>query len=191
MASTTGIINSAIRKLGASRITGRDDGSRNANIADDIYDDVLEKTLRSANWKFAKTLAKLARSSVDPAFGFDYTYEQPSDYVRTVAVYNNDAGVGIARYKLHGDGFHSNDEEIYLEYIRLETDPNKMTADFRECLAYDLAKEMSTPIKAGKAIRDRLTKDYEDIRAIAKSQDSIEDLPEQVSEGQWIEDRSR
>ena len=53
MASETGIINSALRKLGATRIVNRTDGSVSANIADDLFNDVRDRMLRSGKWNFA------------------------------------------------------------------------------------------------------------------------------------------
>jgi hypothetical protein len=191
MASETGIINSALRKIGAARITTRTDGSRNANIANDLYDVVLESLLRSHNWNWAKTEAQLGRSTTEPILksGFRYIYIKPADWIRTIAAFDNDAAVGRVTYQLKASGFYTDAEEFYIDYVRLETDPNQMTADFREAFAQELATEMSTPIKAGKAIRDRLEKRGGEDLVTAKGSDAIEDDPEQMPEGSWVDDR--
>jgi hypothetical protein len=191
MASETSIINSAIRKVGAGRITSRLDGSRNANIANDLYDVVLENLLRSHNWNWAKTEAELARSGTAPILsgGFKYIYAKPADWLRTIAAYDNNAGLGRVSYQLKASGYYTSAEKFFIDYVRLETDPNQMTADFREAFAFELAMQMSTPIKAGKAIRDRLERRGGTDLVKAKGSDAIEDLPEQLPEGSWVDTR--
>jgi len=191
MASEIGIINSALRKLGASRITGRNDGSRNANLADDLYDDVRDRMLRSGKWNFAKTRAQLSRSLDTPDSGFNYIYVKPTDWLKNIAVYDNDAAVGSVSFNIEAEGYHSSAEELYIAYIKEVSDPNQMTADFREALAFELSKQFSTTIKAGKGLRDRLEKDGDIAVSEAKSADATEDQPEQQPEGSWVEDRAR
>lgn len=191
MASETGIINSALRKLGATRITSRTDGSVSGNIANDLYDNIRDKMLRSGKWNFAVTRAQLARSTDTPSSGFDYIYEKPADWLKNVAVWDNDQAVGTVKFSLESEGYHCSAEEVYIKYIKLVTDPNQMTADFREAFSFELAKQMSTPIKAGKAIRDRLKADGDGELSSAKSMDATEDLPEQMPEGSWVDDRGR
>lgn len=191
MASETGIINSALRKVGASRITSRLDGSRNGNIANDLYDIILEDMLRSHNWNWARTEIELARGGTPILVGgFKYIYTRPSDWMRTIAAYDNDAGLGRVTYRLKADGFYTSAENFFIDYVRLETDPNQMTADFREAFAHQLAMQMSTPIKAGKAIRDRLEKRGDRDLVQSKGSDAIEDLPEQFPEGSWVDERA-
>jgi hypothetical protein len=43
MSSETDVINTALRRVGAERITSRLDGTKAANVANDIYDGILNK----------------------------------------------------------------------------------------------------------------------------------------------------
>ena len=53
MPAETDIVNVALRKIGATAITALDDGSTNANIAQDLYDEIRDSLLRSHPWNFA------------------------------------------------------------------------------------------------------------------------------------------
>jgi hypothetical protein len=191
MASETGIINSALRKLGATRIVNRTDGSVSANIADDLFNDVRDRMLRSGKWNFAITRAQLARSGTSDISIFNYIYARPANWLKGLAAWDNDQSRGVVDFLLENEGYHTSAEEFYIRYIKFVTDANVMTVDFREALAWELAKQMSTPIKTGKAIRDRLEKDSEGSLSHAKSMDAQEDLPEQQPEGFWVDDRAR
>ena len=99
MPSNTDIANVTMRLLKANRITSLTDGSNNANAANDVFDEVRDNLLRAHNWKFALKWVKLAQSNTSPVFEFDNAYVLPADWIRTVSVHDNDAGVGTVLYK--------------------------------------------------------------------------------------------
>ena len=61
MASVVGICNSALVKIGATRIISLTEGSKNANLCDEQYEKVRNDLLRSHAWNFATARRKLAR----------------------------------------------------------------------------------------------------------------------------------
>lgn len=191
MASVTGIINVALRQLGATRITSLTDGSKNANVANDIFEPVRDSFLRSHTWNFATSRVQLAQLSTDPAFGFDNAFQLPADWLRTVSVHDNDAGVGVVPYRIEGDQLHADVEEIYLRYIKKVTDPNAMTPDFREALSYILAERMAIPVAESNTLRELMREGAERYSRLARSADAVEDYPEDFPAGSWVEDRNR
>ena len=74
MASVTDIVNVALRKLKANRITSITDGSNNANAANDVYDETRDALLRGHTWKFGQRRKSLARLTATPTFEFDHAY---------------------------------------------------------------------------------------------------------------------
>ena len=189
MASKTGIINLALRNIAASRITSATDGSKNANVANDLYDETLERCLRAGNWNFATHRVKLVQLAAAPVSGFKNAFTKPADWVRTVAVHDNDQGVGTVKFKLEGIGFLSDVEELWLTYVRLEVDPNQMTADFRDYFARELAKGMALSVAASNTVREENREEVKAAKGTALSVDAIEDIPEQQPQGSWVEDR--
>lgn len=59
MATDVEIVNLALVRLGATRITSLSDGSRNANEANAIYNMIRNEVLRGHTWKFAMRRATL------------------------------------------------------------------------------------------------------------------------------------
>ena len=68
----------------------------------------------------------LARESAAPVSGFDFQYVLPADWLRTVAVHDNDAGLGAAAYRIEAGKILTNATEIWIRYVCQVTDANLM-----------------------------------------------------------------
>jgi len=192
MASEVGIVNSAGIKIGAKqRIISFEDGTPLANLGADRYHEIRDELLRGHPWNFAEDRAKLARSSETPEFKYAYKYALPTGWMRTVAVYDNDAGVGWVDYKEEKGFILSNAEDIYLVFVFQVTDPNLMTPDFRECIAMQLASEGAIPIVQSKSLSEKWEKRFDKQLIKAKSNDSQGDKPDRRPDGSWTSRRFR
>ncbi len=189
MASVVGISNSALVKLGATRIISLTEGTKNANLAGEQYEKVRDDLLRAHSWNFAMARAKLAQLSDAPAFGFDYAYQLPSDFLRAVSVHPGDAGAGNVPYKIEGRQLLAGATDIYLRYVRQVTDPNQMDAMFRETLAWALAVDLSIPITQTGTTREHMKDGLVAALSRAKSVDAIEDYPEAEPSSIWVSGR--
>lgn len=186
MATVVGICNRALQKIGATRITGLDQGTKNANECNDAYEPLRDRLLRSHYWNFATRRAKLAQLSEVPASEWDHFYALPDDWLRTVEIHGNDAGAGRASYA-HEDGkVASSFDELWMIYIAQITDPNTMTSDFREYLSVALAHDLAISIGNSGTQKDRLKVDLRDAKLLAISTDAQDDPPEDWPDGDWI-----
>ena len=193
MASDTDIINFALRRVGAERITSRTDGTKGANVANDIYDELLDDMLRSHPWNFATKRKKLAQSSTDPVYEFDHAYPLPSDWLRTISVSDNDAGYGTILYRMElvADvrAIVTSADDVWLRYVSRVTDPNIMTADFRKAFASALARDLSIPIASSNALHDRMSLLANSALLKARSSDALGASPELRPRGSWAASR--
>lgn len=192
-ASTTTVINGALRRLGGERITSIDDGSVNANYALDIYDDLLEDSLRSHDWNFATKRVKLSQLVAVPVFGYDKAYALPADWLRNTAPKDNDAGVSTFDYKvetLEGQRvLVASREDIWLRYIYLLEDPVKWSADFRMFMILALARDLAIPVASSNALRDRFEIAASRKLAQAKAIDAMDSFPDRRPRGSWVTSR--
>lgn len=191
MASITGICNVAMQFLGASRITSITDGSKNANVLNDIYDETRDQLLRAHLWNFAMSRVKLARASTAPAFGFAYAYTLPSGWLRTASVHDNDDGRGTIVYREEGQSILADAEDVYLTYVARIEDPNAMTADFRRALSAELARAAAVPIMDSGTLQDRMAALADRYLAGARSTDAQAGTPGERPQGSWITRRFR
>lgn len=192
MASETDIVNSALRKIAARPIVSLNDGSPNANAADDLYEPLRDELLRSHIWNFSVKRQKLAQSAITPAFEFDYQYVVPSDFLRVVSVYDNDAGTGESdlRYKVEYDDtdgtvIRTDAKDVWLRYVAKSIDPNNMSPQFREVLAFRLAMDLAIGIANSNTLSELMASRFKSAYIQAKSADAIEDYPEELPEGSW------
>lgn len=193
MPAETDIINVALRKIGGSAITDLGDGSPNANVADDLYEEVRDNLLRSHPWNFATKRQKLARMTAVPTTEFDHAFTLPADWLRTVSVSDNDSGTGHVLYRMElVDGSRAilaNIEDCYLRYISQVSDPNVMTPDFRIALSTVLAMEMALPVAASNTMHELMARQFQTAIAKAKATDAQGASPERRPRGSWANSR--
>jgi hypothetical protein len=193
VASETGIVNVGLRLIGQQPITSLTDGSPSANAANDIYEELRDDILRSHPWNFATKRVKLARSTTAPAFGFDYAYPLPSDWLRTMSVHNNDAGAGTIVFQEEQIGatgaIVTSADEVYLRYVARVTDPNLMSADFRRVLEYGLARDLAVPLASSNTLRAENSKEFTRAMSRARSADGMGGFPQRRPIGSWTNQR--
>ncbi len=192
--SETDITNRALRLLKAQRITSLTDGSNNANTADDVYNGVREEVLRAHTWHFGRKLVELARLSTAPVFGFDHAYALPSDWIRSVSLHDNDAGLGNVAFEeaeVAGAGaLLCSVENAFLRYVYNLADANRMSADCRTAFVYALAVQMPGISNISIAGWDRLEKEARRKMTRAKSSDSLGSPAQQRPVGSWVTSRN-
>lgn len=191
MPSEIDIANSALRKIGAETITSLDQGSPSANFMDDRFDEARNELLRMHPWNFATKRAELAREETAPAFEFTYFYTLPADWMRTLYAFDNDAGVGHFDYAEENGKIAANSEQVFLLYVYRCEDPNLMTADFREALAWRLAMDAATGLANSAGLFDRMAEGFERTLAAAKSTDAQSHRARPLPRGSWVTSRSR
>ena len=194
MVAPVDIVNSALRRLGGTRIVDINQTIQNADVARDIYDGLLEDTLRRHKWKFASKTVKLARLTEVPTFEFDYAYALPSDWLRNVEVSPDIEGVGHMVYRIEIVGnpgeekrvLVSSEEDVYLRYVSFLENPNFWTADFKEAFTLILARELAIALTSSRSLRDQIRIDARSALGRAMSTDSQGSTPTQQPRGSWV-----
>ncbi len=192
MATEAGICNSALSKLGNNRIVSLTEGTPAANLCLEQYGKLRDHLLRAHDWNFAASRVKLAQLSNTPAFGYDFQYALPSDWMRTISVHPTDSrndvltDYAIESTEAEGRVLRTDHPHVYLRYVRRLTDPNVMDPAFREALAWRLAMELAVPLAKSGSLRDRMERGFEDALAVAKSIDGQDDPPQALPAGAWV-----
>lgn len=178
-----------MRLLKSTRITNLTDGTNNANAANDVFAEVRDGLLRTHHWNFATKRQKLAQSATAPTFEFDYAYPLPADWLRTIGVYDNDAGYGSVLYReeeVDNQGaIATNSDEIWIRYIYKVTDPNRMSADFREAFAHVLAVAIPGVPNISVGRIDQLQRRADRLLGKAKHTDALGSSPDRRPPGSW------
>lgn len=179
------ICNSALIKVGAARISAFDDGSEEALACTEHYTRLRDDLQRRHIWNFAVGRQKLARLSATPVYEFDYAFQMPADWLRTLSVHDNESGLGTVPYRIEGRTILTGADQLWLRYVRRIDDPDKMTALFRELFALYMARDLSLVLAKSNQIRNIMEKRFRDALKKASSVDAIEDYPEDFPESLW------
>lgn len=195
MATATDIVNIALRRIGANRISSlENDTTKEAIAARDLYDEARRDLLNLHNWNFAIVRVALTASATEPAFGWDYAYILPEKFVRLISVHPHDDDEATVPYRLE---FQSSDDrvvlcnsnQVYIRYVIDLDDANVFSASFRDVLAWRMARDLASALSKSTSAAEMADRAYKRELSRAKSIDGVEDYPERMASGDWLTDR--
>ena len=141
----------ALVMIGASPISSFSDGSTEALVASNVYEDVVEASLSRHRWKFATNQKQLSLLSTAPEAKYEYAYQLPANpgVLHIVSLSVNDYIIPYTRYKdmIYVNTYGSN-HSLILDYI-YRVEEEYFPAHFRLALEYELAS-----LFAGSVSRD-------------------------------------
>ena len=159
MASETEVINMALGRIGAKRISDFDDTDED-NLqsvqARLHYAQTRDALLRSHWWRFARTRKRLSANATAPDFEYSYAFDLPNDFLREwLPPWEDNSEVqGRTRYSysLEGKQLLSDESTMRLRYIRRVEDVAVFDPLFTEVLVLQLALKFVMPIAKDKTL---------------------------------------
>ncbi len=189
MASTeTEIMNSALRKLGAERITSGSDNNNRARLVSAAYPNVRDNLLRAHPWRFCTSYQELAVVSPlpDDVFDYDYVFQLPSNCLRVVST-------NLCKTdpweEIEGQRIACNISELTVKFIKKITDVTKYDTNFAEVLAYGVAAEIAFALTQSASMTELITKKFEKELATARSYNAQTASVKQVTADDWLNAR--
>ncbi len=188
MASEVGICNAAFHKLGQPPILSFSEDSKAARLANERYAEVRDLLISEHQWNFAMERTELAALSDGPAWGYAFYYQLPTGYVRMFEVNGEDEGAG--KWKVEGTKIATDlTAPLQIRYVKSVTDPESMSAGFREALAARLAADWAEEITGDENVRTEKRAEAVVAVAKAKSSDGQEGIPDAFKSNRWINSR--
>jgi len=185
MANKVSIINQALGFLGANRITSIDDNSSTAILSKDLYDDTRDACLEEGDWSFAFRRYVLPQSVDKPAFGGQNKYPLPDDILRVIEVNENKY-----EWTLEERCIFTLQGMCQVTCIVKITDPNKMSAMFRQAFAARLAWDMALPITNSKTMYESMFNLYKQKIDYARANDGMQGTTKLVKSGRFTNARA-
>ena len=154
----------ALIMIGAQPISSFSDGSTEALVASNIYDDVVEASLTRHRWRFATTQAELSLLTNTPTGRYDYAYQVPTSpaVLQIITLTVNDYVIPYSRYQnyIYLNGYGSS-SKVVMDYI-YKVGEEYFPPHFRLALEYELAA-----IFAGSVARDsKMIEQFKNLSAI-------------------------
>lgn len=173
------IINTALVSLGSEPIQALTEATAQARAAKAFWPLALVSTLRAHPWNFAVARKILAPEATTPAFDFGYSFQLPSDWIRTISA---DADT----YKQEGTTILCDQTKLNLRYIRLIDDPARFDSLFADALAAHLAFKLAVPLTQTASQAQVCWSTYTQLLKLARSVDSQEDIPDEFEESSLL-----
>lgn len=195
MASQTEIVNRALIKLGAGRITSMTDSNKSASVMSSIWDTVRRSELSKRYWTFSLSRALLPALADAPAFGFGVAYQLPSDYLKLAQVGDQYIAPGLADYRTMDDspwaiegGILMTDfgAPLKLRYVRDVTDSGLFVPQFVDVMAAKLAYEACYAITQSREGQQTAMQDYKQAVREAAAANAIEKPPQGMLDDSWM-----
>jgi hypothetical protein len=189
MASTVGIVNAALIKLGEASIASLSENSKAARLANNVFEDLRDAVLEAHPWNFALARASVAADAAVPAWGYAHAYTLPSAPLHCLRV----LGLENASVEWRVEGrkvLTDTGSPLRIRYIARVTDPNQYSALFRECLAARLAAELAEPLKQSAGMAEAMRHLYERKLAEARTADAQEGTADAIDATEWLDART-
>lgn len=190
------IYNGALSIMGERKLASLTENREPRYKLDDIWDnDMIDRVLQMGQWRFAKrTVEMTASPSVTPAFGYQYAFEQPGDFQRTIELcYDEYFTTPITRISKEGSFWFCDAEQIYLAYVSNDAqfggDFSLWPPNFTEMVEHYMAWK-AAPRIAGVDISDkRLGQQWKSWLAESKATDAMESAAKFAPKGGWAKSR--
>ncbi len=166
MGSKVDIINRALTKINARRITSENDGTKNATDAGAVYDDILDEVLASFAWNFATRRTSLARLAAAPAYRYDFQFRLPTEPKLLhiwEAVPDNRRPTKLYVIEADDEGglLLTNFTAIDIKYTARIIDTERFSPWMVESFATRLAAELAYPVTGKQSLEKRQMDLYE------------------------------
>ena len=94
------ICSRALILIGAEPISSFDDGTTEATVAVNMYEDVVQAALVNSRWRFATNQKIVNRLTDAPTGRYDYAYQLPSDMIM---LHGATVNGNLIEYQVYGD----------------------------------------------------------------------------------------
>ena len=181
----------ALIMIGAQPISSFSDGSTEALVASNIYDDVVEASLTRHRWRFATTQQQLSLLTSAPTGRYDYAYQVPTSpgVLQIITLTVNDYVIPYSRYQnyIYLNGYGANNEVI-MDYI-YKVDEQYFPPHFRLALEYELAALFAGSVARDNGLIEQFKTLSERQFLIAKNIDSTETTSKVLDTNRFINAR--
>lgn len=135
----------ALILIGAEPITSFTDGTSEALVAANMYEDIARSALVNTRWRFATNQAVLNRLSAAPTGRYDAAYQLPTGWLMTHVATVNDYPI---EYQTYGNKLYCNEgpsAEVILDYT-YRADEIDWPSYFTIAVEYELASVFAASI---------------------------------------------
>lgn len=181
------VYNGALRLLGERRLASLTEERPPRYHLDDCWNDgLVNYCLEQGDWGFAtRTVKLLASPSIDPDFGYEYGFQKPDDFVKTVAISTDEFFSNtLLSYNDEREYIFAPYDEIYYKYISDDAqyglDLTLWPETFKKFVQAQAAYDTIGLITGSDGKEDRVKRALKEAKRDARSKD-VMSRPQKIS----------
>ena len=157
--------------IGAEPISSFDDGSTEALVCVNLYEDLVLTSLTNTRWRFATNQQVLNRLTNEPTGRYDQAYQLPTDSIMVHALTVNDNNID---YQLYGDKAFANTStaDVVVADYTFRVSEIHFPSYFTIAVTFSLAVVLATSIARDASLAQLMTVRADGAMAKARSLDS-------------------
>lgn len=180
------LVNVAMIRLGQPAITSLTDDTRQARVANQMYETTRDEVLALYPWNSATKRVSLPKLAAAPTWGFTAAFQLPADFLRLHKV--EDPGIA---YRPEGRTILANADTFKIVYIAKITDPMQMDELLKAAISAKLAMDMAIPLTGSDDRLNAMAQWYKDTLAEARFADAIQaPAVDTISGSTWLDGRA-
>lgn len=180
MQSAVSVVNQALIFLGQPPIQSLTQATPPAAVfASALYESTLEEVLRSHPWNFAINRVELAPLAAAPAYGYQFAFQRPSDWLRTLETSAPD-------FRHEGKRILANVSSLQLRYVRKAEDLTEWDALAAAALVRNLAQKLAYPLTKSTSLQEAQWQMYVAILKQAKGVDAQEEPADEFEQSSLL-----
>tara|TARA_R110000822_G_scaffold235507_4_gene366341 strand:- start:2181 stop:2738 length:558 start_codon:yes stop_codon:yes gene_type:complete len=167
MATKIDLVSAALVLIGDTPINSLIGNSRSQQVANTLYDSIVNNELTKHRWGFARSKAQLSLTTGTPIDQeWQSIYQLPSDILFLIKLYPS------VNYQIYGSKVYTNNTgKLSCDYIYAVPESN-WPFYFSKMIEYALAKDFATSIRDSSASRVEMTNEYVIASRMARYTDS-------------------
>lgn len=196
MTDKLSLYNDALRMVGEPKLSTTTDNRPERYALDSIWDeDPILEVLEESQWTFAtRSMEWNYDASVDPAFGYQYGFTKPDDYIRTVAICYDESYLSpITKFEDENNYWYAETETIYIKYTSKDSaygkDYSLWTRAFKNAVAARMAHGLAIHLAKSQSMQENMERQYEKTLKKAISMDGMNKPTRFLPPGNWTQAR--
>jgi hypothetical protein len=178
----------ALILIGAEPITSFDDGTTEALVSVNMYEDVARASLVNARWRFSTNQDVLNRLTDAPTGRYDNAYQQPDGTLMIHAITVNDNPI---EYQIYGDKIYGNTStnDVLIADYTYRANEQDWPSYFTIAVEYGLATLFATSIARDSSLAALMQDASTKAMAKARSLDAQQQTTRKLVTSRFITDR--
>lgn len=181
MADPISVCNQALGELGSAFISSFTDQTSISTLCGTLYPDARDMTAELHPWNWCKKRVTLARLADAPAWGWQYQYTLPPDYLKVREVHPQHTPWDIEVNAQEVRVLVSNESQIGITYTFRVVDLNLWSPTALQVLVKVMASKLAKPITGQNSTEEQKLKEGLALLPEARASDGREGYPRRLA----------